>query len=639
MDFFTAQDHARRNTGRLVFFFLLAVLSLIILTNLLVMVTLGYFNSGSLEAGSPLPFDWQLFCGIGGAVLLVVAGGTLYKISALSRGGDAVAAMFGAEPIFADDADLDHQKVVHVVEEMAIASGTPVPQVYLLKESGINAFAAGFSTSDAIIAVTNGAIRSLNREQLQGVIAHEFSHILNGDMRLNIRLIGILHGILLIGLIGYQILRGSGNSGSSRKGSGGAVLLGLGLIIIGYTGTFFGKLIKAAVSRQREFLADAAAVQFTRNPDGIGGALLQIGANQNGSLLTNPKSEELSHAFFSQGVAVTLESLFATHPPLDERIRRILPGWDGQFPKGITPEKVEKPPPAPVPDLTAETAAGLTGGEVIGHIGRPTMAHLGQARQILLDIPGVLQKAARDPFASRALLIYLVLDPDQEIQTRQLEQLKTAADRGVYAETRRLIRMGGSVQRELRLPLVELTLPTLRRLSKEQSQLFLESLNALIRADGKITLFEWCLLKIVVQHLKEVFEKPEGAGQAISDLAQVTGDCMVVISTLVNATRHVGLKAAEVFAAAAKELGQPDSTPTPPDQLSLNALDRSLKVLQRLKPQPKAQLIKACIACVVADGQVDPVEAELLRGIAATMSVPMPPLVIDKLRTASFEQR
>jgi Zn-dependent protease with chaperone function len=631
MDFFTAQDHARRNTGRLVFFFLLAVLSLIVLTNILVMATIGYFRTGSLN-----PFDWRLFCGIGGAVLLVVAGGTLYKISALSKGGDAVAAMFGAEPLFADDADLDHRKVVHVVEEMAIASGTPVPQVYLLKENGINAFAAGFSTSDAIIAVTKGAIRNLNREQLQGVIAHEFSHILNGDMRLNIRLVGVLHGILLIGLIGYQILRGSGNSGSSRKGSGGAVLLGLGLIIIGYTGTFFGKLIKAAVSRQREFLADAAAVQFTRNPDGIGGALLQIGAGQNGSLLTNPKSEELSHAFFCQGVAVTFESLFATHPPLTERIRRILPAWDGQFPRGPKPEKVVETTPASTSDLAAETAAGLTGSAVMEHIGRPNMAHLMQARQLLREIPDVLQKAARDPFASRALLIYLILDPNEEIRVRQLEQLKSVGDRGVYAETRRLIRMGGSLKREQRLPLIELALPTLRRLSKEQSQLFLENLNALIRTDDKITLFEWCLLKIVVQHLTEVFGQSEGQGQAISGLGQVTGDCMVVISTLVNATRHVGLKAAEVFAAAAKELGQPEMKPAPPEQLGLAALDRSLKVLKRLKPQEKSILLKACAACVVADGQIDPVEAELLRGVAATLSVPMPPLTIDKYGTDSL---
>jgi Zn-dependent protease with chaperone function/uncharacterized tellurite resistance protein B-like protein len=635
MDFFSAQDHARRRTGWLVFFFLLAVLSLIVLTNLLVMTAFIFSQSSTHKAGIHLPFDWKLFCYVSGAVLMVIAGGTLYKISALSGGGDAVAAMFGGEPIFADDTDFDHQKVVHVVEEMAIASGTPVPQVYLLKESGINAFAAGISTSDAIIAVTRGAIRSLNREQLQGVIAHEFSHILNGDMRLNIRLVGILHGILLIGLIGNQILRGSNSSSSSRKGSGSMVLLGLGLVVIGYTGTFFGKLIKAAVSRQREFLADASAVQFTRNPDGIGGALLQIGASQNGSLLTHSRSDELSQlspAFFSQGVAVTFTSLFATHPPLGERILRILPDWDGNFPKTTTPEVIRATiSSAAVTGVAADRTGGFTDSAVMDHIGRPKTEHLNQARKILQDIPEVFKKAARDPFAARALLFYLVLDPDDTIRTEQLRRLKKVADRGTYPETLRLIQAGGNLQQEQRLPLVELALPTLRRMSKEQSRLFLDNLKLLIRADGKITLFEWCLCKIVVLHLEDCFGTPLATEQMIDDFDQTIEDCALVVSTLVNATRHEGPKAVEVFAAAVKELGRLELKPTPPEQLSLAKLDNALKVLKRLKPQPKAQLIKACIACVVADGRIDPVETELLRGIAATLSVPMPPLVVCQL--------
>ncbi len=625
MDFFTAQDNARRSTGRLVLFFLLAVVSLIILTNLLVMGTLGYFHAGSLRTGGTMQFNWQIFFAVGALVLLIVAGGTLYKINALSGGGDAVAAMFGAEPIFADDPDLDHQKLVHVVEEMAIASGTPVPQVYILKESGINAFAAGFSTSDAIIAVTKGAVHQLNREQLQGVIAHEFSHILNGDMRLNIRLVGVLHGILLLGLIGYKILRGSGRSGRSNRGSGGLLLLALGLMVIGYAGTFFGKLIKAAVSRQREFLADAAAVQFTRNPEGIGKALMKIGAAKDGSLLLNPKSEELSHAFFCQGVTVTFESLFATHPPIADRIRRILPGWDGSFPKEPIYEKSSKTSAAPAPKPVHEAAMGLTGAAVMEQIGRPDSAHLNRARLLLRNMPEVFRKAARDPFAARAVLFYLVLDQNEEVRARQLEQLKKTGDRGVYPETIRLLRTGGDLSRELRLPLVEMALPTLRRISEEQSRLFLHNLNSLILADGKITLFEWCLHKIVAQHIEEYFGK-QLVPSPIGNLEQVQKDCEVVLSTLVHATRHQGLEKSDVFTEATKELGLPNLELIQSKDLSLAVLDRSLKNIKNLKPQPKARLIKACVVCVLADGRIEPVEAELMRGVAATVSVPMPPL-------------
>jgi Zn-dependent protease with chaperone function/uncharacterized tellurite resistance protein B-like protein len=636
MDFFTAQEHARRSTGRLVVFFVLAVLSLIVMTNLLVMAVFGYFNFNSFQEGSPFFFDWTVFVAIGVGVVLVVSGGTLYKISALSGGGDAVAQMLGAQPIFADDGDLDHQRVVNVVEEMAIASGSPVPQVYLLKESGINAFAAGFSISDAVIAVTEGTVGNLNREQLQGVIAHEFSHILNGDMRLNIRLIGILHGILLLGLIGGQVLRGSSRSG--RKGSGGGLLLGLGLVVIGYAGTFFGKLIKAAVSRQREFLADAAAIQFTRNPQGIGGALIRIGAGKSGSLLLNPRSEEISHAFFSQGVAVTFASLFATHPPLAERIKRILPDWDGTYPSEATVEGDPAAVPASAHGFSGQGATGLSGVAVMEQIGRPGDAQLDQARQLLRDIPEVLGKAARDPFAARALFFYLILDQDDKVRADQLNRLKSAADRGVYAETMRLIRLGGTLPREMKLALVELALPTLRRLSQPQYCLFLDNLEALIRADGKITLFEWCLRKIVVQHMEDYFGKPAGPGRPIDDPAQAEQECAMLLSTLVHTTRHEGMTPAEVFAVAAEQLGRAGIAPIPTERLGLIELDRSLKVLVRLSPQAKARLIKACVACVVADGRIDPAETELLRGVAAALAVPMPLLSIGGTEGVSLEE-
>ncbi|HHH89125.1 MAG TPA: heat-shock protein HtpX, partial [Aliiroseovarius sp.] len=293
MDFFQHQDQARRQTALLVLFFSLAVISLVVLTNLLVMFLFGFIDSQTLNSpdlgGAFLArFDWQTFFGIGAVVIAVILLGSLYKIHSLSRGGDAVAEMLGGQRIVDGSGDLDRQKVLNVVEEMAIASGTPVPPVYLIDEDGINAFAAGFSPGDAVIGVTRGCIRQLNREQLQGVIAHEFSHILNGDMRLNIRLMGILHGILILGLIGYFLLRGGSHrhyyQRSSRNSGSGAILgLGLGLVVIGYTGTFFGNLIKAAVSRQREFLADASAVQFTRSNQGIAGALKRIGGSVAGS--------------------------------------------------------------------------------------------------------------------------------------------------------------------------------------------------------------------------------------------------------------------------------------------------------------------------------------------------------------------
>ncbi|MEQ8954691.1 MAG: M48 family metallopeptidase, partial [Gammaproteobacteria bacterium] len=333
MDFFESQETARKNTGKLVLLFGLAVFSLVLITNILFVVSFGVvnLNSASVATGTVFRFDWQIFAISGTVIFGVVLLATLYRVASLSGGGARIAEMMNGRLLVSGGNDLYEQRVLNVVEEMAIASGTPVPPIYIMNEAGINAFAAGYAPSDAVIGITRGAIETLNRDQLQGVIAHEFSHILHGDMRINIRLIGVLFGIMVLGQIGYYLLRSSRYSRRSSKGSGGIVLFGLGLLVIGYIGVFFGNLIKAAVSRQREFLADASAVQYTRNPEGIAGALMKIATHASHSYLDNPKSEEISHALFEEGRVTMLSSLFATHPPLERRIAAILPRWDGSY--------------------------------------------------------------------------------------------------------------------------------------------------------------------------------------------------------------------------------------------------------------------------------------------------------------------
>ncbi|MBT8147004.1 MAG: M48 family metallopeptidase, partial [Gammaproteobacteria bacterium] len=310
MNFFESQDIARRNTGRLIFLFALAVISLVVITNVLVMVLFGMLSVNSATVMEPgVRFNWQTFALVSLGVVVVILLGSLYKLVALAGGGARVAEMLGGRLLLPETEDLQERQLLNVVEEMALASGTPVPPVYLMEEAGINAFAAGYTPGDAVIGVTRGTINALNRDELQGVIAHEFSHILHGDMRINIRLIAILHGILILGIIGYHLMRGGAYSRRSRD-SGGIVALGLGLIIIGYVGTFFGNLIKAAVSRQREYLADASAVQFTRNPHGIAGALMRIATHERRSYLNNPNSMEISHALFEEGTLSRLRGLY-----------------------------------------------------------------------------------------------------------------------------------------------------------------------------------------------------------------------------------------------------------------------------------------------------------------------------------------
>ena len=334
MDFFERQDQARRNTKLLVAYFIAAV---ILIVAAVYLVIAALFLREKYEPGT-IAWLWhaKLFWGVTLGTLAIILGGTLYKMSEVSGGGGAVAKMLGGRLLNPGTQDEHERKLLNVVEEMSIASGTPVPEVYVLdQEESINAFAAGHTTNDAAIGVTRGCARTLSRDELQGVIGHEFSHILNGDMRLNVRLIGIVHGILCIAILGRILLRtgSSSSSGSgNRKGSNPLPVIGVALLIIGGIGVLFGRLIKSAVSRQREFLADAAAVQFTRNPAGLSGALKKIGGYVFGSRLLTPHAEEASHLYFGNGLGEAWFGLMATHPPLDERIRAIDPSFDGKYP-------------------------------------------------------------------------------------------------------------------------------------------------------------------------------------------------------------------------------------------------------------------------------------------------------------------
>lgn len=640
MNFFESQDTAKRNTGKLIFLFALAVLSLIVITNLLVMVILSFAGTGmtSMAATTRFQFDPKLFLIIGAVVSLVVFFGSLYKISSLSGGGARVAEMMNGRLLVSETTDPAERRVLNVVEEMAIASGTPVPPVYLMEESGINAFAAGYSPSDAIIAVTRGSIETLSRDQLQGVIAHEFSHILHGDMRINIRLIGVLHGIMILGIIGYHLLRGGAYSRRS-KDSGGIVFLGLGLIVVGFVGTFFGNLIKAAVSRQREYLADASAVQFTRNPDGIGQALMQIARHQDRSYLKNPKSAEISHALFEEGQVSALSRLYATHPPLEDRIRAVLPNWSGDYAESDWDRAAlaateaaeqrganEQTQREKATAILAGTSGVLLADTLINQVGNPDGKHLDYADALVKKIPALFLKAAREPSGARAIVYFLVLSKDESVRARQLQILQEGADVGVFDELQNLYRSEQEVSAEQRLPLVNIALSSLRQLSQSQYQLFSSNFKVLVEIDKKVSLLEWSLQKIVTHNLEAVFKKGDAPYFGRKSLKSCKQSISVLLSILTHSTVQDGLSNEEAFAAGADALQLPLQL-VEVSKIDFATLNDALDTLADLKPLQKPALLKACVSCITADGKIQPIEAELLRAVAATIDCPVPPLL------------
>jgi Zn-dependent protease with chaperone function len=643
MNFFESQDTAKRNTGKLIFLFALAVISLIVITNLLVMALFSFGGTAmtSKAATSSFHFDPAQFLIIGAVVTSVVLFGSLYKISSLSGGGARIAEMMNGRLLVSGSADPAERRALNVVEEMAIASGTPVPPVYLMEENGINAFAAGYSPNDAIVAVTRGTIDTLSRDQLQGVIAHEFSHILHGDMRINIRLIGVLHGIMVLGIIGYHLLRGGAYSRRS-KDSGGIVFLGLGLVVVGFVGTFFGNLIKAAVSRQREYLADASAVQFTRNPDGIGQALMQIARNQERSYLKNPNSAEISHALFEEGQVSALSRMYATHPPLNDRILAILPRWRGDYEESdwdrsalAATEANDQQEKTAGPSQREKATAILTGATgvlladaVINQVGNPDGKHLDYADALIKQIPQLFLNAAREPSGARAIVYFLVLSKDEQVRAKQLGLLQASADVGVYDELQKLYQSGQVVAAEQRLPLITIALSSLRQLSQKQYRLFRENFKTLVEIDKKMSLLEWALQKIVMHSLEAVFGKDEGPYFGKKNLKSCKTAISVLLSILTHSTVQDGMSNEETFAAGADALKLPLQL-IPVSKIDFNTLNNALDDLAGLKPLQKPALLKACVRCITADGKIQAIETELLRAIAATIDCPVPPLLAD----------
>lgn len=641
MNFFESQDDARKKTGQLIILFVLAVIVLVVLTNLIVMLALGFMqtNTVSLSVGLEV-VNAKVFWTVSAIVIMVIAGASLTRIANLSSGGEQVAQMMGGKLLSNETNAFEERQLLNVVAEMAIASGTPVPPVYLIEEQGINAFAAGFSTSDAVIGITRGAIETLNRKELQGVIAHEFSHILNGDMRLNIRLIGILYGILVIGLIGHFLLRSGAYSSygyrRSRNNSGGAMLaLGAGLIAVGYAGSFFGNMIKSAVSRQREFLADASAVQFTRDPEGIGHALMQIGASQAGSVLENPHAEEISHCLFSNGIKSSIASLFSTHPPLSLRIKRLLPSWDGTYPVARSKAQTQATGREQSASNRASSVAAVS---VVSHVagavdiksqaGRPTPDHVHYAKDVLQHIPEQVFAAVNLPYGARAAMYYLLLNSDPAVRRDQLDYLGKKADPSVFELTGTLYENCGDLKEQYRLPLVDLALPVLRQLSTEQYNVFRHNINMLIAVDGRQNLFEWILQRILLSHLDTVFGIKHDKQKTMRSFAEVKYACRTLLSVLVYTDHQGNSSHEEIFSRAASSLGLTIQL-ADEDTLSLTDLDEAVEKLRALMPLKKPQLLKACVLCITGDNIITPKEAELFRAISESLDCPMPPLLIN----------
>lgn len=670
MRFFEQQARARRHSVLLLLYFTAAVLLFILAIDLLAWWGVRGFLNPSPSFG-----EWLLSpigLGLAGAVLLLILGGTIKRLWELRAGGEALARALQAREIDPASVEGSERRLLNVIEEMAIASGMPPPTTYVLDdERALNAFVAGYRPTEASLFVTRGALERFERAELQGVIGHEFSHILNGDMRLNIRLMAVLAGILLIGQMGSALIRSAleiDKSDSLRFSVGGRsgregqdaehsvalfqLLFGVVLMLIGYLGLFGGRLIKAALSRQREYLADAAAVQFTRDPSALTAALWRLQGDPRGTLLSTPQAEELSHFCIAQPKWLLFGRWFATHPPLERRIARVDPTFlptrraeaaqarlaahDAAAQAEATAAAEQRAIDAPL--SVSPIPPQLSAIQLTERIGNSGPAEIAYAGQIAASLGIELSEALHQP-AGAKLICYaqLLLGSDSGHQRPVLREIAAREGKEAVERTLRLAKQLRGLGAEAQLPLFELAVPALRRLEAAERRSFLRRLRRLAEIDQRYRLDEVVRITLLKKYLREGPERPDRV--TLFRLADGWVEIQTVLAALAragvvdNAIEVIPSKRAEAQAQRAFEKALRPLAPTltplclADHPWNGEAIERALLKLSGLTPLLKQALITACADAVLDDGVVTWQEAELMRAICESLDCPMPPLV------------
>jgi len=612
MNFFRAQDEARGRTTKLV---VLLVLAILMLTGSLYAIAV-YAKGQLMERGSLDWFQPKLFLATSGTALVVIMGTSWWRISELAKGGAFVAQSLGARPVSPHTKDLAERRYLNIVEEMSLAAGLPMPACFVVDhDTTINAFAAGNNPQDAAVAVTRGSLTYLNRDELQGVIAHEFSHIGNGDMKLNLRIIGTIAGLTALSQLGYILMRlmRHADGKDSAKLAVPLAFGGLVIFLLGLGGVLFARIIQASVSRQREYLADASAVQFTRNPEGLAGALKKIAGLKGGQREASASELETQHLFFSS-TGGFMEFIFSSHPPIGDRIRRLLPTFDGVIPDVL-----------PV-GASDELVAGLSGRQASAAIPPPIRAVRAHRIPTNLEIqeavgfqgtlPMELRASAADSIGAMAIVLGLILRQNPELRAQQLQTARGLAGGEVIAEALRLAPLLAALPAGSRLPLLDLSMPALRQLSKAQLALFRLAIQKVgfDANDGLIVL-------LVQASMRRYLDDAGRSGPP--PLVGLSVSYALVLSAVVRTSRETAQAQQEAFALGVAELARPDLSTTilAESDVDLQKVDEALAVIAAQSVFERRRFVRACGVAMLHDDVAEAAEIEILRAVADTLGI------------------
>lgn len=638
MDFFERQRAARSTTVRLVALFALAVVTIVAVNDVVVVI---------VTRGAPRSSVVGYLVVVTILTLLIIGGGTTSKMIALRGGGAVVAQSVGAVAVDPSTTDPRLRRFVNVVEEMSIASGVPMPRLFVLEqEPGINAFAAGYSPTDAAVTVTSGALDTLNRDELQGVIGHEFSHVLNGDMRINVRLIGLLNGILLLGLVGLRFLQFGGGRSRSSKGGNPILFVALAMVVLGFVGQFFAGLIKAAVSRQREWLADASSVQFTRQTTGLVGALKKIAGLPTGSTLSDRHgAKQVSHMLFGEGSG-TFVALYATHPPLLKRIAALDPTVTPSALAEVRQQYAEQPPDG----LAEDAALGLAGPAPVRPSARPVTPtaaagvrvepaalsarvrtgnadDLARGARLNARIPASLRTAASQSSTAVPVVLSMVLDDHPDVRARQLTMVTQRLGASTAEAAATFTEQVGALDPLLRLPVAQLAAPQLVARPAPYRAALRTTLSDLAGADSTFTAFEYCLSRLLDSYLLDAAAPGPRSRPGRVEVHAVEDAALNLVAVVAAAGNADPAAAERAFTAAAATLFPGRTLPYAPPGEPWGALDAGWSALDSLDPRNKQVVVQALVAAVSDDGVLTATEAELLRTACAMIRCPLPPLL------------
>ncbi|MDG1838444.1 MAG: M48 family metallopeptidase [Phycisphaerales bacterium] len=667
MNFFEAQDKAHKRTGMLVGALGIGLIGMTVglyfITMLAVQIAGMYEQAQDRDAAqrgeSTRPseikqwlegevgswWDFDLALVTFGIMIVLVGGGFLFRYLQLRSGGEVVAEMLGGVRIEPDTSNPDERRALNVVEEMAIASGIPVPPVFAIPSDSINAFAAGHTVDQAAIGLTKGCIE-MPRDELQGVVAHEFSHIFNGDMRLNLRLVAVINGVMVLGIAGLFLIRvvaysmlfgGGGRSGKDKNGMAIAlaiIVFGALVAAVGFLGTLMARLIQAAISRQREYLADASAVQFTRNADGIAGALRRISGSTKKAKFA-AEASQFNHMFFSQA----MNAAFATHPPLTDRIKRIAGSTTGPDMNTAPREAVAAPgATASMQPEVSRAGLGIAAGAVAIAGMRNSIAHAGEigaismdwTRSILESIPDELRIAARTPRSARALIAAMLMDEggtDDEALASQRAAMQRLLPTAEVQNAEILRPLLQKLQPAARVPLLDLTSPAMQALSPTQAAELQQLVEALVAADKHVSRFEWIVAILVDAMLDRSGKASHRTAGTIKSIVPAVRSILSVTATAGTDNRDEAIAA---VATACQGLGiQPPERGL--ESVSIKSINAAVHDLRTLAFAERKRLLEAVVDVVAHDEKTTVDEAEMVRVVSEVLAVPMPPVQPDVL--------